>query len=347
MATQIDLGAVVPIGKGDWDIGTTYERANIVRHNSVAWICKVDTSLGVEPTEDSSDWYLLVKDTSSVTSVNGQRGDINLDIISPYQVDEKITEALPDIMKGASDEISGTSGTVPAPKVGEQNKLFTGAGTYTDSPVVKYLTVQPGTVSDTEGGEFRLEPPSKNPDGWATIIDNFNNCTRIFAITPDNEIIGVFTFNHSSQTFGGRPSMMPVGFVYVQYSGQPSPSEIWGGSWKNISYLFAGLFFRAEGGAAAVFGGTQGDAAPNITGWDAMGWSMQHIGIINNSGDRWGALAEPNQIRVGSHGGISTGGSDAVNRGIAINAARSDSRYGAANEFRPVNSTIRIWKCIG
>lgn len=80
MATQIDLGAVVPIGKGDWDIGTTYERANIVRHNSVAWVCKVESSTGVEPTENSSDWYLLAKDTSSVTSVNGQRGDVVLDI---------------------------------------------------------------------------------------------------------------------------------------------------------------------------------------------------------------------------------------------------------------------------
>lgn len=81
MATQIDLGAVVPIGKGNWNPSTTYERANIVRHNSVAWICKVATSLGVEPTEDSSDWYLLVKDTSSVISVNGMRGDVTIDSV--------------------------------------------------------------------------------------------------------------------------------------------------------------------------------------------------------------------------------------------------------------------------
>lgn len=81
MATQIDLGAVVPIGKGDWNPSTTYERANIVRHNSVAWICKVATSLGVEPTENSSDWYLLVKDTSSVTSINGMRGDVTIDSV--------------------------------------------------------------------------------------------------------------------------------------------------------------------------------------------------------------------------------------------------------------------------
>lgn len=81
MATQIDLGAVVPIGKGDWNASTTYERTNIVRHNSTAWICKVATSTGVEPTESSSDWYLLVKDTSSVTSVNGMIGDVNINSI--------------------------------------------------------------------------------------------------------------------------------------------------------------------------------------------------------------------------------------------------------------------------
>ena len=81
MASQIDLGAVVPIGKGDWNSSTTYERANIVRHNSTAWICKVATSTGVEPTESSSDWYLLVKDTSSVTSVNGMTGDVNINSI--------------------------------------------------------------------------------------------------------------------------------------------------------------------------------------------------------------------------------------------------------------------------
>ena len=92
MATQIDLGAVVPIGKGDWNSITTYERANIVRHNSTAWICKVATSMGVEPTEDSTDWYLLVKDTSSVTSVNGKKGDVSVDsvLVNPSTNDSSL-----------------------------------------------------------------------------------------------------------------------------------------------------------------------------------------------------------------------------------------------------------------
>lgn len=137
MAKQIDLGAVVPIGKGDWNIGTTYERANIVRHNSVAWICKVESSTGVEPTEDSSDWYLLVKDTSSVTSVNGQRGDVNLDIITDEEIDNKISELeskvnnrIPGIMQGATDEIDGKEGLVPKPDAGKQDYILKGNGSW-------------------------------------------------------------------------------------------------------------------------------------------------------------------------------------------------------------------------
>lgn len=137
MATQIDLGAVVPIGKGDWNINTTYERANIVRHNSVAWICKVESSTGVEPTENSSDWYLLVKDTSSVTSINGQKGDINLDIITNEEVDNKISELeskvnskIPNIMTGASSEIDGKEGLVPKPDAGKQDYVLKGNGSW-------------------------------------------------------------------------------------------------------------------------------------------------------------------------------------------------------------------------
>lgn len=294
----------------------------------------------------TSTVYGQVKLTDNVSDGSDASSSVAASAKAVKEAYDKAADAATTVMTGATASAAGKSGNVPAPQAGQQNCLFNGAGQYTDFLRIKYLNIEPNVESDLEGGEFRLEPPSKNPDGWATIIDNFNNCTRIFAITPDNEVIGIFTFNHYSRTFDGRTSMMPVGFVYVQYSGQPSPSEIWGGSWENISHLYAGLFFRAEGGAAAAFGGTQGDAAPNITGWDAMGWSGAHIGIINNSGDRSGALSEPNQIRTGSYGG-NYGGQGTVNRGIAINAARSDARYGAANEFRPVNSTIRIWKCVG
>lgn len=112
MASQIDLGAVVPIGKGDWNSDITYERANIVRHNSTAWICKVATSLGVEPTEDSSDWYLLVKDTNSVTSVNGMKGDVVVDTSTA----DKLTTARTiqtNLASTASASFNGTANVTP------------------------------------------------------------------------------------------------------------------------------------------------------------------------------------------------------------------------------------------
>lgn len=78
MATTIDLGCVVPVGKGDWNSSTTYERTNLVRHNSAAWVCKVATSTNVEPRDGSTDWYLLVADTTAVQSVNGQTGAVEI-----------------------------------------------------------------------------------------------------------------------------------------------------------------------------------------------------------------------------------------------------------------------------
>jgi hypothetical protein len=78
MSTQIDLGPVLPILKGDWDATTVYERLNIVRHNSASWICNTAVSQGVEPAENSTDWYLQAKDMSSVSSVNGMKGDVEI-----------------------------------------------------------------------------------------------------------------------------------------------------------------------------------------------------------------------------------------------------------------------------
>ena len=91
MSTQIDLGPVLSIPKGDWNATTVYERLNIVRHNSASWICNVATSQGVEPTEGSTDWYLQVKDTSSVSSVNGMRGDVEITTIQTPSNDSNDT----------------------------------------------------------------------------------------------------------------------------------------------------------------------------------------------------------------------------------------------------------------
>lgn len=49
-------------------------------------------------------------------------------------------------------------------------------------------------------------------------------------------------------------SVIPVGFVYTQWPGQKSPSELkMYGTWEDVSYLYAGLFTRVAGGEATEF----------------------------------------------------------------------------------------------
>ena len=125
-------------------------------------------------------------------------------------------------------------------------------------------------------------------------------------------------------------SGMPVGSIYIQFSGQSAPADLFGGTWSNISNSYAGLFFRAEGGAAAAFGGTQSDGAPNISGT----WTSGMFNAIWNSTGAFYKHAnggkESNSNSNGTIGGFE--------------ASRSNNKYGAADEVRPVNSTIRIWK---
>lgn len=131
---------------------------------------------------------------------------------------------------------------------------------------------------------------------------------------------------------------MPVGAIYVQFSGQTDPTTLFGGTWENVSSTYAGLFFRAEGGAAAAFGETQGGGAPNITGGLGFG------GYRGKNGDHqeawWGAGYE--SAFTAGVGPSSNAAWGTVT--TAFDAGRSDSLYGASEEVRPVNSTIRIWK---
>ena len=128
----------------------------------------------------------------------------------------------------------------------------------------------------------------------------------------------------------------PVGFVYVQFSGQSAPNALWGGTWQNVSNLYAGLFFRAEGGAAAAFGSSQGEGLPNITGYFYRGNQSNEITVTYTGG----AFSQRNQGSKYCGNGSSGGGGN----GCDFNAARSSAIYGASSHVTPVNSTIRVWK---
>ena len=127
----------------------------------------------------------------------------------------------------------------------------------------------------------------------------------------------------------------PIGFIYVQYSGQSDPTSLFGGTWQNISSSYAGRFFRAEGGSAVAFGSNQSGGLPNISGEFILG-----------------STGTQNLSATGCfYTGGTTGGDDNNGKNssptIGLNASRSSSLYGAASEVRPINSTIRIWKRTG
>lgn len=140
----------------------------------------------------------------------------------------------------------------------------------------------------------------------------------------------------------GITPTMPVGSVYVQFSGQTDPTTLFGGTWDNISDTYAGLFFRAEGGNAAAFGETQGCGAPNITGTFSP---HKTLGFFTT-----GSPYTPNAsgaISVGSGSGFTSAIAGIPNVAAAqadFSATDSNATYGAADEIRPANSTIRIWK---
>lgn len=123
---------------------------------------------------------------------------------------------------------------------------------------------------------------------------------------------------------------MPVGAIYVQFSGQTDPTTLFGGTWDNISSTYAGLFFRAEGGNAATFGETQTGGIPNLYGYFTSWHGFGDNSLFSNNGTSGSAQ-------------YGASGSQPFNK-IYLDANKYNAAYGASDEVRPSNSTIRIWK---
>lgn len=121
--------------------------------------------------------------------------------------------------------------------------------------------------------------------------------------------------------------VVPVGSIYIEYYGQPNPKTLWPAlKWSDISNTYAGLFFRAIGGASASWGAKQSACAPRFTklehkdipdnqpqstSFPTSGWSP--FSIVSRHKYNWDML-EP--VRF----------------------------YTEHCEVRPNNQAIRIWK---
>ena len=153
---------------------------------------------------------------------------------------------------------------------------------------------------------------------------------------------------------------LPVGSIYIQLKGQSAPSDLFGGTWENISSSYAGRFFRAEGGNAAAFGSDQGQSVYPHTHtishthtrgtMEITGWFKAYCdnGISSNQDNTVFASS-------GANKGYTSGTAGTYQRTLTLNASKgwtgstsspsttTSGSYGTT-ETRPINSTIRIWK---
>ena len=191
-----------------------------------------------------------------------------------------------------------------------------------------------GATADSAGEQGLVPAPGAGDQAkylngagdWVEISNATNEKAGL--ARPDGETVTV-------DENGVFSALAPIGTVYVQFSGQTAPADLYGGTWENISAQFAGMFFRAEGGNSAAFGSTQSDGAPNIIG--TAGWSV-------GGNASWGPNFSGALSASRSGTGMTRAESGAGDITISIDANRSNSKYGSATEFRPYNSTIRIWK---
>ena len=158
------------------------------------------------------------------------------------------------------------------------------------------------------------------------------------------EILSDVAFSGSYDDLTNTPNIVsiacPIGMIYVQYPNQSAPSELFGGEWENVSNQYAGQFFRAEGGGAVVFGESQTSGAPNIVG--SMSVENNGLAFLTNSSDLY--ITGCFSSKTLGWGSASTQVGTTRPIGVNFSAANSNAIYGAADEVRPTNSTIRIWK---
>ncbi|KAJ6636468.1 Acetyl-coenzyme A transporter 1, partial [Pseudolycoriella hygida] len=131
------------------------------------------------------------------------------------------------------------------------------------------------------------------------------------------------------QSLGGS---VPIGFTYVQLSGQRDPNVLWPAfKWEDITTNYAGLFFRAEGNDTVKFNeGEQAENSPRLTNVDSLVYKPtveKHLVIKS-------------QINLG---GFSTpfllAGDVAAHTTYSYHLRFNHS----GGEVRPRNQAIRIW----
>lgn len=210
------LGLVGIVSKGEYSASATYIKGNFVYHNQSTWLCIAETITGSEPSESNSNWQLLAKGVQLVA------------------------------FTGATASTDGTSGLVPLPHAGDENKFIRGDGSWASAaaddnavktleewnalPLAEKIKFKTADITNDFNGspiDSALSDTSTNPvqnkvvkaaidtattTQTGTLIFDTSICTPLSADPPYIKKIGnIVNVNISIKTLVSIPSASSIG----------------------------------------------------------------------------------------------------------------------------------------
>ncbi|XP_054155122.1 uncharacterized protein LOC128953642 [Oppia nitens] len=128
-----------------------------------------------------------------------------------------------------------------------------------------------------------------------------------------------------------QKNMIPIGFIYVQLSGQSDPKKLWPNyTWSNVTNDYAGLFFRAASNTSALFD------AKKVNIQEAGERMITHINAVGLNQVSHTDKTQERDIQLPVDGNTTE-----LVPGEALNSLKFTVQN---DELRPRNTAILIWK---
>lgn len=183
----------------------------------------------------------------------------------------------------------------------------------------------------------RMGTAESNISSLQTSVSSLNSSISILQsqmTTQNNSISALMNRVSALETWKNSYNPMPVATIYWQLPQTAEPSYLWGGTWVNVSHMWAGFFPRVLGGGNPTFGQFQAHNIPNIRGkMGAIVWN-------NYQNTQDGALRA-----IATFSGIGQTANVGTNiYGWEFNASNYNSVYSDTDgELRPYNIGVKIW----